>query len=285
MKPRTISHLRPATVAETKPSSYDRTSAVVLAGILLVGFLFCVLFSIWLTTDFDFSRRTVTPTPPSSDWPTGSDEEIVEPGVQEFPEIATPQLAPALLAVTEAVSTVKASTHKRTGKDSKTGFGIGLGHRDIIDKTLDEAPAHKRWTIGFQSKDLTTYADQLSYFNIDIGVVHTTQNTIWRIKDPGGKIKVIQSNRHKENKTLRFQQTKRRMRLWDQQLCKQADVDTDAAVLCQFYPDSTKALLAQVEAEAIAKGGRKLKEVKKTNFKIIPDGDGFKFEVDSIEYH
>ena len=48
---------------ETKSSRYDRLSAALVAFIILFGFLFAVLFLIWITSVFDFSQRLAGPIP------------------------------------------------------------------------------------------------------------------------------------------------------------------------------------------------------------------------------
>jgi len=274
---------------ETKTTPYDRLNAALIASIILFGFLFAVLFLIWLTTVFDFSARSagpmVTANDPGDSKPEGVADDILEPGVEEFPEVEVPQLANALEAVTDAVSSVRANLEKRSGDAAEMGRGGGYGSRDGGPGSGgDGIPEYKRWIINYEAEDIGTYAKQLSFFDIDLGIIHQIKNDIWRVNDVGGGLKVIQTNRTRENKSLRFQHKKPRMRRWDQELAKRAGVQLDNTVQCQFYPEKTRVVIRQAEAAALADTGRKLNEVRNTIFKVEQGGSGYVFTVIDILY-
>lgn len=274
---------------ETKTSAYDRLNAALVAFILLFGFLFAVLFLIWLTSIFDFSRRAAGPmivvNEAGDSKPEGVADDVLEPGVEEFPEVEVPQLANALEAVTDAVSSVRASLEKRSGDAVQMGKGAGYGSRDGGPGSGgDGVPEHKRWIINYEAEDINSYAKQLSFFNVDIGIIKQTGTDIWRINDVGNAAKVIKTDRVRENKTLRFQHKKMRMRQWDQTLAKRAGVDLSNTVQSQFYPESTRVIIRQAEAAALAETGRKLNEVRNTIFKVEPGGNGYVFTVVDILY-
>ena len=274
---------------ETKASRYDRLNAVLIAFITLFGFLFAVLFLIWLTSVFDFSRRVAGPlvvaNEPGDSKPEGVADDILEPGVEEFPETEVPQLANALEAVTDAVSSVRASLEKRSGDAAVMGAGRGYGSREGGPGTGgDGIPESKRWIINYEAGDINTYAKQLSFFNIDIGVIHQTKNDIWRVNDVGGAASVQKTSRERENKSLRFTHEKIRMRRWDQELCKRAGVDLANTVQAQFYPEATRVIIRGVEAAALEGTGRTLNQVKNTILKVVPVGNGYEFVVIDILY-
>ena len=274
---------------ETKASAYDRLSAALFAMILLFSFLFAVLFLIWLTSVFDFSQRLAGPIVVANEAgdskPEGVADDILEPGVEEFPEVETPQLANALEAVTDSVSSVRASLSDRSGDAEKSGAGAGYGSREGGPGTGgDGIPEHKRWIINYEAENIDVYSQQLSFFQIDIGVIHQTRNDIWRLKQPGARNQVIKTNRENENKTLRFQHKKPRMRRWDQELCKRAGINLSNTIQSQFYAESTRNIIRQAEAAELAKGGRKLNQVRNTIFKVVPGGNGYQFVVLDILY-
>lgn len=274
---------------ETTASNYDRLNALLISCIFLFGFLFAVLFLIWLTSVFDFSRPVagpiVTANEPGDTKPEGVADDILEPGVEEFPEIEVPQLANALEAVTDAVSSVRASLEKRSGDAAVMGAGRGYGSRDGGPGTGgDGIPESKRWIITYEADDINTYASQLSHFNIDIGVIHQTKNDIWRVHDVAGALSVIKTSRERENKTLRFTHEKIRMKRWDQELCKRAGADLTNTVQAQFYPEETRQIIRVVEAAALEGTGRTLSQVKNTILKVVPGGNGFEFVVIDILY-
>lgn len=274
---------------ETRASAYDRLSAALFALILLFSFLFAVLFLIWLTSVFDFSQRLAGPIVVANlegdSKPEGVADDILEPGVEEFPEVETPQLANALEAVTDSVSSVRASLSDRSGDAEKSGAGAGYGSREGGPGTGgDGIPEHQRWVINYEAEDIQTYSQQLSFFQIDIGVIHQTRNDIWRLNQPGAGNKVSKTNRERENQTLRFQHKKPRMRRWDEELCKRAGIDLSNTIQSQFYAESTRNLIRQAEAAALAKAGRKLNQVRNTIFKVVPQGNGYEFSVIDILY-
>jgi len=279
-----LTALRPHLSVETKPSVFDRMSAAMVASIMLLGFLFAVLLTIWYTAMPFVGKGWPEPVPPGSEVIVGISDDPLEPGVEEFPELATPQLAKTLLAVTDAVSTVTATHVTKDGHAKKLGFGFGDGFKRLpAPAKLDTIPEYKRWVIQYEAEDIDTYAKQLSFFKIDIGVIHATKNKIWRVHDVGGTPKVIPSDRKKENLTLRFQHKKPRLRRWDQELCRRAKVDLTETVQSQFYPHSTRDAIRLSEAKAIAVEKIALKQVARTTVKVVPQGDGFEFKVIDIQ--
>lgn len=268
---------------ETKASAYDKINAILIAALLLFGFLFATLFLIWITTAFDFSRVTTGVTPvqndPGDEKPKGEADDVLEPGVEEFPEVETPQLANALEAVTDAVSSVRASLEKRSGEAAQMGRGSGYGSRDGGDGSGgDGVPEYKRWKIAYEASDINVYSDQLRSLNIDIGVVHQTKPDIWRLHNPGAGSDVKRTSRESENKSLYFTHAKERLRRWDQQLCRRANMDLSNTIQCQFYPESTRVMLRKVEADALVGTGKNLVDVRNTFFKVVPGNGGFVFE-------
>lgn len=284
-----FSRAKPVDSVETKASSYDKLNATLIAAIMLFGFLFAALFLIWLTTVFDFSRRAAGPVvlanEPGDTKPKGVADDVLEPGVEEFPEVEVPQLANALEAVTDAVSSVRASLEKRSGDAAQMGRGAGYGSREGgTGSGGDGVPEHKRWIINFEAEDISAYAKQLSFFDIDIGVWHKTRNDIWRLRDPGGAAQVINTNREKENKTLRFSHKKQRMKRWDEELARRNGIDLSNTGTNQFYPESTRVIIRAAEAAALQGTGRQLNQVRNTIFKVEPGGDGYVFTVVDILY-
>ena len=124
----------PKLTVETAVSTYDLLNAMLMASIFVVGFVVSALFLIWLTTAFDFSKRRapvelIEVSEPGDEKPEGVADDVLEPGVEEFPETEVPQLANALEAVTDAVSSVRSSLEKRSGDAAQMGKGRGFGSR------------------------------------------------------------------------------------------------------------------------------------------------------------
>ena len=98
---------RPNLAVETSVSSYDMLSAFLVSAIMLVGFLAGLLFCVWLTMIIDFSAKAPIALvqyeePFGDEKPEGFEDDILEPGVEEFPEVEVPQLKDCLLYTSDA---------------------------------------------------------------------------------------------------------------------------------------------------------------------------------------
>ena len=277
---------------ETGVSRYDLLSGALSAAIALFGFLAAMLFLIWLTTAFKFDREVEANNVPWDSYgdekPEGYEDDVLEPGVEEFPEVEEPVLKDALEAVTDALSSVSASLEAIDGDSPVVGSGSGLGSVDGGDGTgnSDVVPEHRRWKIEYAADNIGTYADQLSFFKIDIGAVSIDSNEIVRVKDPGGELRTEISSRSRENeaRSLFFGHAKKKLKRWDQRLVAQAGVNLAGNDFGQFYPNETRALLRSTEAAYVATKNRTIQDIGKTFFRIVPAGSGFAFEVSSMQF-
>ena len=275
---------KPKFTVETQSSSYDRVNAFLVAALVMLGFLFAVLFLIWVTSVVDFSRPVDGPLITSGeeegeDKPKGEADDAEDPGVEEFPEVDTPQLANALEAVTDSISSVQGALEKRSGTAAQMGKGSGFGSREGGGDGGGGIPEYKRWIINFSAADSATYAKQLSFFSIDIGVVSETKQSIKRLVDPAGAKSVINSNRKTESENLYFVHKKQRFLAWDRLLAGQAGIDTDNSLTVQFYPEKTRQLIRTAEANKLKEVGKVLGDVKNTIIKVVPEGSGYKFVI------
>ena len=95
---------------DTRTSVYDRVSGALTTGVMIFGTMSLLLFLMWLTTITPRRNANLTitevplPGDPGEEKPLGVADDILEPGVEEFPEIELPQLADAVEAVTDAPS-------------------------------------------------------------------------------------------------------------------------------------------------------------------------------------
>ena len=275
--------------SDTTVSSYDKLSAILIAAITIIGFMTTILFLIWLTTDVDYTAPTqgveITDIgDPGDEKPEGFEDDAFEPGVEEFPEIDVPQLAQSIEAVTDAVSSVRANSEKVSGDAAQMGKGKGFGAREGgPGGGGDGIPEFKRWKINYEASDIDTYKKQLSFFDIDIGVIRRDSDDVYRIKDPGAKMEVVKSSREQE-KSLYFAHIQRRMMRWDEAIASTAGVNTVGANLIQFYPEKARSRIRAQEAQFLAKDGRKLPDIRQTIVKLATLNDGFDFVVEDVLY-
>lgn len=284
---------RPVDSVESKTSAYDRLSAWLSALIILIGFLVATLFLIWLTSVFNFENRIApafTPTnigDDGNDKPEGFEDDELDPGVEDFAEVETPQLAEALEAVSNAVSTIRANSEHVSGDAAVMGKGGGYGSREGGPSgSGDGIPDYKRWKIVYEVDNKETYKQQLDYFGIQLGIVEPVEGgRVYRIANISKRAQVAETSKEKEKGTLMFSHAKIRMKRWDQGIAKDARVETNGNLVFQFYPQETRFMIAKAEDDYLKSVDRELKEVRKTNIKVEEDGSGgFTFRIVSCEY-
>ena len=277
---------------ETSVSGYDIVNAFLISSIVVIGTLVSILFLIWLTMLMS-NRSAPDPgvlveTSFGDEKPEGFEDDIYEPGVEEFPEVDVPQLADAIEALTEAVSSVEAAIEARDGDAAEMGRGKGFGSREggPGSGNFRGIPDYKRWKIEYDTPDQQTYASQLSFFGINIGVISKRSNDIVMLADPGNAPRTIRSERTAEGKVLYFVHEKQQLRKWDQFLVKKNGIDFNKSdqFTVQFYSPETRVMLRQIEAQHLANKGIQLVDVLKTRFKVVSDGGGFKFRIVSVDH-
>lgn len=282
---------RPVDSVQSKASAYDSLSAWLTALIMLVGFLVTILFIIWFTSVFKFERSVAPPFVPATmgddgnDKPEGFEDDELDPGVEDFAEVETPQLAEALEAVSNAVSTIRANSEHVTGDAAVMGKGTGYGSREGGPSgSGDGIPEHKRWKIVYEVDNKDTYKKQLDFFAIRIGVVNPVSDKIYQLGNLSRRTQVVETNREKEAKSLYFAHSKMRMKKWDQEISQKAGVNTNGALMVQFYSEKARLAIAKAEDDFLKGVGKELKEVRRTNIKVVVDGSGFKFDIVNCEY-
>ncbi len=276
---------------ETKPSSYDRLSALLVALVVVIGFLVFIMFMIWLTMVVDFRSRVQPPMMEhmagNDNRPEGVADDWQEPGVEEFPEIEKPQLADALEAVTDAVSTVKAQLEKIDGNAPLMGRGPGLGDRRSKGPGTGNAniiPESKRWKIEYAAGTMIEYMTILDSFGVTMGAVSQLSNQIHYVDDLlSTSPRFIVGDRENE-KRLYFMNTRNRLRRWDTNKVVQSGIDSRNKLVVQFYEEPVRATLRQLEQAVYVREGRSLSEVKQTIFRVRPAGSGYEFYVENITY-
>ena len=261
----------------------DYVRAFLTASNILAALVVLALFLVWLFAALPDSTPGGFHLPMDSKvTPTESKIEVqhAEPGSDEFPnlaacQLATSQFAADISAVTEAISNVSTT--------ASHGLNQGDGSRKA-GSPPPLKPEHQRWIIHYNADDIDQYAGQLSELGIDIGVIHTTSNQIWRIHDAGKTPSVIQSDRKRENTTLRFTHKDATMQQWDKTFVRRENIDLKDTIVCQFYSEEAKAQLRKAESAAVLEAGKSIDDVRKTVFKIAKADDKFTFDVAKIEF-
>ncbi len=280
----------PATGAvETRVSSYDKLNAILLSLLMLFGLFVALLFFMWLSSNAAnelpvASEENFLIGDPGEEAPEGIGNDLEEPGVEEFPEVETPQLADALLAVTNSISTILARNEMRDGNAAQMGRGTGLG---TLGGGGGGGHGRPSWNVEFEAKDRNSYYQQLSFFKIEIGAIHKLNNNVYRLADPAGAAALRTSDRstEKTNKTVLFSHRIRRLEEWDKDLLRKADLQNlDDFILGQVYPQPLINQLRGVETAYAKSKGHEVAEVRATTFKVVPGGAGYQLEVTEQTY-
>ncbi len=275
-------------------SAYDRVASWVVSLNILVGLAVALLFLFWLSHVIVFRGEQsevllVESIAGRGDHAAGFARDVEAPGIEELEEETEPKVEQLLEAVTEVVSTQAASLDnvQTTMFSSNTGSGLGdsrppgpLGEGDDI------IPPGERWEIQYNSNSLQAYAQQLDYFQIELGAVG------------GGEKQVdyaynLQKSRPDTRRGPGGESEKRLYMLWasgalkrfDQQFLRAAGVKTAGRIVMQFYPKLVEDQLIRTEmAHANRNGKTSLKQIKKTVFGVRRQGNGFEFFVVSQVY-
>ena len=266
-------------------STYDRVSAGLISSILSFGFVaFLLLLALLANVRAEPKASLPVVTPPLPITSVTSDDSSVIPELDVENEFPVPDSKLSLDLISDAVSTAKMSFG--TNPDGLLDGGVRL--KDPRDPgpvpTIDQEPEASRWLISYETTDIEEYARQLDFFGIEIGVVRSGSNEIIRVSRLQNTPLTSYSDRQQETQTLRFSHRKQAMKRWDQAICREAGVDTTNSLLCQFYPESTREIIRQVEAETLARKGRKLSDIGQTILKVQLSGNGFEFVVLDFNY-
>ena len=227
---------------DTRVSAYDKTATFLVAAVVVLGFLVFVLFMIWL------SLFTGGPTPKpaiaitemagNDDRPEGVADDWQETGGEDFPEVEQPQLADALEAVTDSVTSVRAQLEKVDGNALQMGRGKGLGDKRKRGRgggNSNIVPEWERWKIEYSAGTMAEYMNILQSFGITLGAVSQVSNQIQylsNLTNPQATITVGD----RSQAGLYFHNTRNRLRRWDQNKAMASGVDIRNKLIVHFYP-------------------------------------------------
>lgn len=279
--------------ANTRVSAYDQTSALLVAGVMVIGFLVFVLFMIWLT--LFAGRSALKPPPPilelagNDNRPEGVADDWQPPGVEEFPEVEEPQLADALEAVTDSISVVRAQLEKVDGNAAEMGTGSGLGDKRARGPGSGNSniiPEWERWKIEYTAGTSAEYMSILEHFGIYLGSVSQISNQILFFRDlNNSRPSMVAGNRESPDaQNIYFRNTKSRLKRWDQNKVLAGGGDTNNKIVVQFYPPDVRQMLLVLEQEVYHAAGKDLTEVRRTLFRCRPVGSGYEYYVEDLQY-
>ena len=128
--PKIVAHRSRANPAGLSVSAFDRVASLLVALLVMVGVFVLMLFILWLTSRVwvrqeDIPVEFIEPLPAGGTMGEGRDLE--EPGEEEVEDLMEPQLEETLDAVTEAISTQRATLESLEGEARSSAKGSGGG--------------------------------------------------------------------------------------------------------------------------------------------------------------
>ena len=280
--------------SELAVSRYDQVAGLLVAVLLVLGFVTLMMFVIWL------SSRIFRPLPAvavevledvggggSGENLAGGQQELQEPSPEEVQQVEEPAVSDSISAISSIV-TAQSQTLDTIEGSSSFGKGVGTGQGDGRGPgpggpgTSDGIPAWDRWEVQMASDSLQEYARRLDFFQVELGVAGGGDPNVQYISalaTPKPKVRV---GAPKDEKRLRFLHRSGQLRQADRELAAKAGVNTSGKVVFQFYSPQTYATLLRLENAKMGK--RRIKEVKRTVFGVRAAGQRYEFFVISQEY-
>lgn len=258
-------------------SAYDHFNAGLIAAIVVCGFVVVSLLVVWLFGAQQESREV----------PLDFDDPVVieDPaGLEEdLDEVVGGSNSAELVSLLESVE--ESVSNQKADKGSPRIGGSLPGRPDVrLPDPIPSDSHSSRWKISFEVDGLKQYKRQLDFFGIEIGVIDSQKDDIWRIGKLSLGSVVTRSSRDKEQLSTWFTHSKPALRRWDQQIAKVSGVATLDRLFVQFYPADLVARIVTLEAEALQKQGRELSEVDTTNIRISQSGDEFSVSISDFAF-
>ncbi len=167
----------------------------------------------------------------------------------------------------------KVATGVRSSKigNGMVGYGFGPGDGGVSRED--------RWSILFNpGQTADEYARQLDALGVEVAIVSGNQMLYVSHFSQDAPVKRM-SNGQGDNR-LYFLWRGQGRKGSDLALLRKAGVEVGEGVIFQFYPDSAQQKLAQLEVRF---KGRTPAEIRRTQFRVVPTGDSYDFEVATQE--
>ncbi len=268
-------------------SRYDRVAALLVALLIIVGASVAMLFTVWLTGRVFVGQAPVTPRlvemPGDGGMALGAADDFAELGEAEIEELLEPQLSATVDSVTDALSSQLATLESLGAESTASSRGGAAGDSRSPGAGGDGAhvPRWQRWQIMFSANNLDTYARQLDFFGIELGVVGGSDQVDYAAqlsRNPPQSHSGAPREERRMYMTWRFGP----LREADLALLKRAGIKTDRRIIMQFIPPEVEDQLANIEMEFLRKNGQSLDEIEKTVFRVVGARGQYQFEVKEV---
>ena len=275
-----------------RTSRFDVVTSLFLALIFFIGAFVLMLFVIWLLSGEPKQlvfAEIIENAAGRADNAEGFERDFEPPGAEEVEELMEPTLQDTIEAVTDAVSSVAASLDTMNTNATASTAGTGMGDSrppGPEGEGEDIIPRFERWQLNFTSKDIKSYAAQLDFYEIELGVVGGGVQGV----DYASNLSARPTGRHSDDsageKRLYFMWTSPTpLQRFDQTLLGQAGIKYASRSQMRFIPEELENRLAAYELKySASKGHPSVTEIAKTIFESKSTGSGYDFEVIDQRY-
>ena len=188
--------------------------------------------------------------------------------VIEFSDRATEQIEQVVDIQEDGVPGSMTGTGRPLGEGGGPGGGV---------------PAEQRWFVRFaEDGSLDVYARQLDAFGIELGIVFPSRGELIYLSNlsrtPPSQ-RTVKTGANEQRLYMTWQGGQRKDA--DSKLFQRAGIDTTGGIIFHFYPRETEQKLLQLERSY---ANRSPREIRRTYFVVIPQGNSFTFAVTRQQY-
>ena len=283
---------RPEPVLAT--TSYDRTSAALLALVIGFGLTTAIVTTLYVATLPSKPARLVAieiPDNATGGQPDGEPNSTLEVESELAPQPdAAPvdqdadqiELQETLEVITELADTAAEIVPEQTGSAAISSGVAGSADGSGV-ASLGEGPGSggvpraQRWLVNFaDGASLNAYAAQLDYFGIELGVIKPdgTLTFVSSLAASRPMVRTVSDGSMEKRLYMSWQGGPRKVA--DKQLLQKAGVDASVGEVLHFYPKNTENLLALLEKQAT---NRPTAEIRRTYYDAITKRGGYEFRV------
>ncbi len=279
---------------ELQVSRYDQVAGLLLAVLIVLGFVTAMMFVLWLSSRMFLLQPPVAVTMledvgggGSGENMAGGQQELQEPSPEEVQQVQEPSVTESINALSSIV-TAEAQKLEAFEGSSSYGKGVGTGQGDGRGigpggpGTSDGIPAWDRWEVQMAAETLSEYARRLDFFEVELGVAGGGNPNVQYISALSSAKPKVRSGAPKDEKRLRFLHRSGELSQADRSLAAKAGVNAGGRVVFQFYSQKTYDTLLRLENAKL--GTHRIKDVRKTVFGVRTVGQRYEFFVISQEY-
>ena len=258
-----------------KVRPYDRAAAFLIALLTILGAADALMFLLWVSPllgggneppamliELDIAGR--------GDHAEGYERDKEPPGVEELEEFMEPEVELLLEAVTDVVSSTAAAWDSVAATANAPAVGSGKGDSrppGPLGEGEDIIPEWERWRINYNTTTIDVYARQLDYFKIELGAVGGGFPLVDYAANFSTSVKKRKGKGSDEDR-IYFTWSEGKLKLYDQQLLRQAGISTQRRITCQFIPKDLRQKLLVLELQ-YAEKGKDVTKMTKTEYVLV----------------